>query len=155
MNEKEKDYILDYYGEFYNEECGPWNTPLKSKWYDYVENEYFEDNFNIKNVLNVCNIGIGSGVWDRYLSYHINKNSKLVCVDIDKEITETFRLCLINEKNNRNIEIINKDIFKYEPLIKFDLITVIGSAIQEIGFYNDLFYKVFSMLNDNGCLFYS
>ena len=35
MNIKEKDYILEYYGEFYNEECGKWNTSLKSKWYDY------------------------------------------------------------------------------------------------------------------------
>ena len=34
MNIKEKDYILEYYREFYNEECGKWNTSLKSKGYD-------------------------------------------------------------------------------------------------------------------------
>lgn len=42
MKEKDKDLILQYYGEFYNEECGPWNTSLESKWYDYAINEYFE-----------------------------------------------------------------------------------------------------------------
>ena len=45
MNIKEKEYILEYYGEFYNEECGKWNTSLKSKWYDYKINEYFEEHF--------------------------------------------------------------------------------------------------------------
>ena len=48
MNNKEKEYILEYYGEFYNEECGKWNTSLKSKWYDYKINEYFEENFKLK-----------------------------------------------------------------------------------------------------------
>ena len=50
MNIKEKDYILEYYGEFYNEECGKWNTSLKSKWYDYKINEYFGEHFKLKEV---------------------------------------------------------------------------------------------------------
>ncbi len=61
MNNKEKDYILEYYGEFYNEECGKWNTSLKSKWYDYKINEYFEEQFKLKEAMNICNIGIGPG----------------------------------------------------------------------------------------------
>jgi len=155
MNSKEKDFILEYYSEFYNEECGKWNTSLQSKWYDYKINEYFEENFEIKSAKNICNIGIGPGHWDRYLSYHMSEKSKLVSVDIDTEITETFRLCLINEHNNRNIEIINDDIFNYYPNEKFDIVTMIGSAVQEIGFYEKIFKKATSMLNDNGELFYS
>ena len=45
LNQKEKDYILEYYSEFNNEECGRWNTSLKSKWYDYKITEYFEKLF--------------------------------------------------------------------------------------------------------------
>ena len=48
LNQKEKDYILEYYSEFNNEECGKWNTSLKSKWYDYKINEYFVNNLYIK-----------------------------------------------------------------------------------------------------------
>lgn len=155
MNNKEKEYILEYYGEFYNEECGKWNTSLKSKWYDYKINEYFEEHFKLKEAMNICNIGIGPGHWDRYLSYHMNDNCKLVSVDIDPDITETFRLCLENEQNKRNIEIVNNDIFKYNSTIKFDIITMIGSAVEEIGFYKEIFKKATSMLNDNGELFYS
>ena len=102
MNIKEKDYILEYYGEFYNEECGKWNTSLKSKWYDYRINEYFEEHFKLKEAKNICNIGIGPGHWDRYLSYHMSNDCKLVSVDIDPDITETFRLCLENEQNQRS-----------------------------------------------------
>lgn len=85
----------------------------------------------------------------------MNDKCHLVSVDIDPDITETFRLCLENEQNKRKIEIINKDIFKYKPTIKFEIITMIGSAVQEIGFYKEIFHKAVSMLSDNGELFYS
>ena len=80
----------------------------------------------------------------------MNDKCHLVSIDIDPDITETFRLCLENEQNKRKIEIINKDIFKYKPTIKFEIITMLGSTVQEIGFY-----KAVSMLSDNGELFYS
>ena len=155
LNQKEKDYILEYYSEFNNEECGKWNTSLKAKWYDYRITEYFEENFNLKNAKSICNIGIGPGHFDRYLSYHMNDECKLISIDIDSDITETFRLCLENEKNNRNIEIVNKDIFAYNPKTKFDIITMIGSTVKEIGSYTETFKKVTSIINDYGELFYS
>ena len=155
LNQKEKDYILEYYSEFNNEECGKWNTSLKAKWYDYKTTEYFEENFDFKESKTICNIGIGPGHWDRYLSYHMSNDCKLVSVDIDPDITETFRLCLENEQNKRNIEIVNSDIFDYIPSHKFDIITMIGSTVKEIGLYKETFKKAISMLNDNGELFYS
>ncbi|MBQ4570564.1 MAG: helix-turn-helix domain-containing protein [Bacilli bacterium] len=155
LSQKEKDYILEYYSEFNNEECGKWNTSLKAKWYDYKTTEYFEENFNFKESKTICNIGIGPGHWDRYLSYHMNDECKLISIDIDSDITETFRLCLENEENKRNIEIVNSDIFEYIPSHKFDIITMIGSTVKEIGLYKEAFKKAISMLNDNGELFYS
>ena len=155
LNQKEKDYILEYYSEFNNEECGKWNTSLKSKWYDYKITEYFEENFNLKGAKSICNIGIGPGHWDRYLSYHMNEDCRLISIDIDIDITETFRLCLENEQNNRNIEVINKDIFEYNPKDKFDIVTMVGSTVQEIGYYNEIFKKATSLLNDSGELYYS
>ena len=155
LNQKEKDYILEYYSEFNNEECGKWNTSLKSKWYDYKITEYFEENFNLKGAKSICNIGIGPGHWDRYLSYHMNEECRLISIDIDADITETFSLCLENEQNNRNIDVINKDIFEYNPKDKFDIVTMVGSTVQEIGYYNEIFKKATSLLNDSGELYYS
>ena len=155
LNQKEKDYILEYYSEFNNEECGKWNTSLKSKWYDYKITEYFEENFNLKGAKSICNIGIGPGHWDRYLSYHMNEECRLISIDIDTDITETFRLCLENEQNNRNIEVINKDIFEYNPKDKCDIVTMVGSTVQEIGYYKEIFKKTTSLLNDSGELYYS
>ena len=56
-------------------------------------------------------------------------------------IYETFKLCLENEQNNRNIEIINKDIFEYNPHDKFNIVTMVGSTVQEIGYYKEIFNK--------------
>lgn len=155
LNQKEKDYIWEYYSEFNNEECGKWNTSLRSKWYDYKITEYFEENFNLKGARSICNIGIGPGHWDRYLSYHMNEECRLISIDIDTDITETFRLCLENEQNNRNIEVINKDIFEYNPKDKFNIVTMVGSTVQEIGYYNEIFKKATSLLNESGELYYS
>lgn len=155
LSQKEKDYILEYYSEFNNEECGKWNTSLKAKWYDYKITEYFEENFNFKESKTICNIGIGPGHWDRYLSYHMNDECNLISIDRDSDITETFRLCLENEQNKRNIEIVNSNIFDYIPSHKFDIITMIGSTVKEIGLYKETFKKAISILNDNGELFYS
>ena len=85
----------------------------------------------------------------------MNDECKLISIDIDSDITETFRLCLENEQNNRNIEIINKDLFDYSPVDKFDIITMIGSTVQEIGLYKETFNKVSSMLTERGEVFYS
>ena len=85
----------------------------------------------------------------------MSNDCKLLSVDIDPDITETVRLCLENEQNKRNIEIVNNDIFKYNPDTKFDIVTMIGSAVEEIGFYKEIFKKSISMLSDKGELFYS
>jgi len=155
VNLKEKDNILNFYGEINNEYCGPWNTSLQSKWYDYEIAKYFEEHFQIEKSLNVCNVGIGTGYWDRYLSFRMNKEAKLVSVDIDSDITETFRLCLINEQNKRNIEIVNEDILKYNSTEKFDIITIIGSTVKEIGKYEETLKKIISMIKKDGSIFYS
>ncbi len=154
MNQKEKEFILKYYGEVYNEECGGWNTSLACKWIDFEETRFFEDHFLITNAKNIMNIGIGPGVWDRYLSYRMNKEAKLVSIDIDNEITETFKLCLINENNSHHIEVENIDFFKYQTDKKFDIITLIGSAALEIGNFQTLFAKILSLLTENGALYY-
>ncbi len=136
--QKEK-LILEYYGEVYNDECGKWNTSLTCKWIDYEETRIFEENFKIDDAKNILNIGIGPGVWDRYLSYKMSKDSQLTSIDIDTEITDTFKACLQNEGNKRNIEILNMNFFDYEPIKKFDIITLVGSAVLEIGDYQKLF----------------
>lgn len=85
----------------------------------------------------------------------MNEDCRLISIDIDTDITETFRLCLENEQNNRNIEVINKDIFEYNPKDKFDIVTMVGSTVQEIGYYKEIFKKATSLLNDGGELYYS
>ncbi len=53
------------------------------------------------------------------------------------------------------LEIVNNDIFKYNPTIKFDIVTIIDSAVQKIGNYKEIFVKATSMLSESGALSYS
>lgn len=53
------------------------------------------------------------------------------------------------------LEIVNNDIFKYNPTIKFDIVTIIDSAVQKIGNYKEIFVKATSMLSESGELSYS
>mgnify|MGYP000885917729 CR=1 FL=1 len=155
MNKNDKDFLLKSYGEMYNSECGPWNISLTSKWLEYEITKFFEENFNLDNCSKICNIGIGAGFWDRYLSYKMTKDCLLVSIDKDYECCKQLELCLINEENPNKVEIINNDIMGFGNTYKFDLITIIGSTIVESGIYKEIINKILSMLKEGGSLFYN
>lgn len=155
MNDKDKEFLLRSYGEVYNPECGPWNLSLKSKWLEYEITNFFESNFNKENLNYIANIGIGVGVWDRYLAYWMAIDSVLVSIDKDKECCYQLELGLLNEGNPNKVIIVNEDIMNYSCFYKFDLVTMIGSTRNESGLYNDIFKKSFRMLSTKGSLFYS
>lgn len=139
----------------YNSECGPWNTLLTSKWFEYEKTNFFEHNFMLFHQSYICNIGIGTGYWDRYLSNKMPKNSTLVSIDFNYECFKQLELSLINEKNPNIIKIINEDLIKYVAENKFDIITMIGSTVIESGLYKEILNKALSSLSIGGSLFYN
>ena len=116
MNKNDKDFLLKSYGEMYNSECGPGNISLTSKWLEYEITKFFEENFNFDNCSKICNIGIGAGFWDRYLSYKMTKDCLLVSIDKDYEYCKQLELCLINEENQIKLKY-NNDIMGLGTLI--------------------------------------
>ena len=155
MNIDDKLFLLEAYGQMYNSECGPWNLSLTSKWLEYEITKFFEDNFKLDNFVTISNIGIGSGFWDRYLSYKMPQNCLLVSIDKDYECCKQLKLSLINEGNPNKLEIINDDVISLNSKYEFDLITMIGSTVGESGLYKTIIIKAMSMLRSGGCLFYS
>jgi len=155
MRKIDKDFLLKSYGEPYNSECGPWNTSLTSKWLEYEITRFFEENFLLLNKSIICNIGIGAGYWDRYLSYKMPSNCTLVSIDVDYECCKQLKLSLINEKNPNAIQIINEDVLKYDTENKFNIITMIGSTVIESKKHKEILNKVLSLLSIGGSLFYN
>ena len=150
----DKDFLLESYGECYGPEAGPWNLSLTNKYLEYMITKFFEENFVIQEKAKVCNIGIGAGYWDRYLSYKLNGGS-LTSIDIDEECCRQLRECLENEKNTNPVEIIQSDVtlIDYKDCC-FDIITMIGSTRIESGLYEQIIVKAFDMLKAGGSLYY-
>jgi|GEM_PF-675436 len=150
----DKDFLLKCYGEGNGPEAGPWNLSLPSKYLEYKITEFFENNFEIGEGSRICNIGIGAGYWDRYLSYNLN-DGHLTSVDMDAHCCRQLAECLENEQNPNPIEIIHKNAMELDGYDGyFDIITLIGSTRIESGVYDELLFKAFSMLKPDGQLYY-
>lgn len=150
----DKDFLLKTYGQCYDAEAGPWNLSVENKYLEYMFTRFFEENFPVNKDTNICNIGIGTGYWDRYLSYKL-KGGSLTSIDIDELACRQLQECLVNEKNPNKVKIICSDIMKIDSFSKqFDIITMVGSTRMESGLYNEIIAKVFSMLKNGGSLYY-
>lgn len=148
------DFLLKTYGSQYDSEAGPWNLSVENKYLEYMFAKFFEENFEIKPDMKICNIGIGAGYWDRYLSYLIPEG-ELTSIDIDGECCRQLTECLLNEKNPNRIHIIHSDVMRVEDKDEtFDIVTMVGSARMESGLFRGILEKAFSMIKKGGAMYY-
>lgn len=78
----DKDFLLKTYSQMYAPEAGPWNLSVENKYLEYRFAQFFRDHFPVKEGTALCNIGIGAGAWDRFLSYQLRCGA-LTSIDID------------------------------------------------------------------------
>ena len=67
----EQAFLLRAYGACWGPEAGPWNLSVQNKYLEYMFARFFEEHFPLPEYVRICNIGIGAGYWDRYLSYRL------------------------------------------------------------------------------------
>ena len=140
------------YGECWSGEAGEWNTSLSNKYLEYMITRFFEENFVIKPDLDILNIGIGAGYWDRYLSFKVPEGS-LTSIDIDGVCADNLKLCLANENNTERVTILCDDAITYRFDKKFDIITMIGSTVDESGNAEAIIRNAVSFLKEDGALY--
>ncbi len=140
------------YGECWTGEAGEWNTSLSNKYLEYMITRFFEENFAIKPDYDILNIGIGAGYWDRYLSFNVPEGS-LTSIDIDEECADNLKLCLKNENNTERVKIICDDAITYRFDKKFDVITMIGSTLDESENAEAIIRNAISFLKEDGALY--
>ena len=149
-----KDFLLKTYGQCYDSEAGPWNLSVENKYLEYMLAKFFEENFLVTERTCICNVGIGAGYWDRYLSYKL-KDGTLTSIDIDEVACRQLRECLINEKNPNKVTIIHSDVLSVDGLDnQFDIVTMVGSTRMESGLYESILEKALSFLKNGGSLYY-
>ena len=149
-----KDFLLKTYGQCYDSEAGPWNLSVENKYLEYMLAKFFEENFLVTERTYICNVGIGAGYWDRYLSYKL-RGGALTSIDIDEVACRQLRECLINEKNPNKVTVIHSDVLSVGGLDdRFDIVTMVGSTRMESGLYESMIEKALSFLKSGGSLYY-
>ncbi len=150
----DRDFLLETYGRCYDAEAGPWNLSLQNKYLEFAITRFFEENFPIPRGAALCNIGIGAGYWDRYLSYRLDGGT-LTSIDIQEICCRQLEECLVNERNPNPVQVICSDVMLLSDLAdSFDIVTMVGSARLESGLREDILDKAVSFLKSGGSLYY-
>lgn len=149
----DRDALLDAYGRLWGPEAGPFNLSAEGKYLEYAVTRFFEENFTVPEGARVCNIGIGAGYWDRYLSYCL-RGGELTSIDILPECCEALRAGLENEGNPNNVMVLCGDFFEIELTEGgFDLVTAVGSTLRESGRPAYMAERALGLLKPSGCMY--
>lgn len=150
----DKEFLLKTYGALYDPEAGPWNLSVENKYLEYRITRFFEENFPVAEGADICNIGIGAGNWDRYLSYRLNGGA-LTSIDIDGGCCRALSEGLENEGNPNRVAVVNKNVMDCGELQgRFEIVTMIGSTRLESGLFESILTMAASFLKPGGGLYY-
>ena len=151
--EEETALLLNTYSSAYSPEAGPWNLSLENKYLEYRFTEFFETNFTVKPGDQICNIGIGAGEWDRYLSYKLRGGS-LTSIDRLEICCRQLKSRLRLEENPNQVTVVFADAMSLNFQEEFDIVTTVGTTGIESGDGLALLQKAASFLKPGGCLYY-
>ncbi|MFD1177952.1 class I SAM-dependent methyltransferase [Paenibacillus puldeungensis] len=147
--------LLEYYLSAYGPEAGPWNLSPTSLYLELEIRDFFANQIKIPEGAQVCNIGIGAGDWDEYLGHCLHGKGYLTSVDINPEICETLKYRQTREQHPNPSTVICEDFLQTSlPDNAFDVATIIGSTIVEIGKYRETLDNIVKILKPGGLLFY-
>lgn len=153
ISDSSKDFLLQTYSQMYAPEAGPWNLSVENKYLEYKFRDFFEKNFAISKDYQICNIGIGAGEWDIYLSYKLSGGS-LTSVDMLDVCCRQLEQRLICEGNPNAVTVVCADAMTLDYKEQFDILTMVGTTAIESGDGMALFVKASSFLKDGGAIYY-
>ncbi len=146
-------FLLRTYSQMYGPEAGPWNLSVENKYLMYRITEFFERHFAILDDTDICNIGIGAGEWDLYLSYQL-KSGSLTSIDILDLCCQQLSQRLICEQNPHDVRVICADAMSLAFSERFDIVTMVGSTLTESGKGLSNLEKAMAFVKPGGALYY-
>ncbi|MCR2807557.1 class I SAM-dependent methyltransferase [Paenibacillus soyae] len=153
MNMDEK--LLNYYLELKSPEAGEWNSSPQCIHTELITRDFVRKTFSVTDGIQVCNVGIGTGDWDDYLGYWLKGKGNITSIDINNEICEIFAYRQQREGHPNPSKVLCKSIFDSDlPKENFDIVTLIGSAINETGDFKKCLDSCLSLLNPDGYLMF-
>ena len=110
----------------------PWNVSTEAAWLDYELRAWIGPRLVRRKPRRVCNIGIGTGLWDDWLGHLIDRRAVLTSVDPDPEACQLFALRQLHERHPHPAQIVCGDVADgCLAGSAFDAITIVGSALAE------------------------
>ena len=153
MTEDDKDFLIQTYAQMYGPEAGPWNVSVRNKYLEYRFADFFERHFEVSEGMNICNIGIGAGEWDHYLSYKL-KDGSLTSIDRLEICCCQLEKRLVCEGNPNTVTVICADAMELELQERFDIVTMVGSTGTESADALSLLEKASGFVNAGGSVYY-
>lgn len=123
-------FLLQTYSQMYAPEAGPWNLSAENKYLEYRFREFFERHFEISKNAEICNIGIGAGEWDLYLSYKLPQGT-LTSIDRLAVCCRQLEERLDCEGNPNSVEVVCADAMTLNYDERFDIVTMVGTTAME------------------------
>lgn len=148
-----RDFLLCTYARMYDPEAGPWNLSVENKYLEYRITAFFENHFQVAQRSDICNIGIGAGEWDRYLSYKL-KDGSLTSIDREPVCCKQLEQRLIWEGNPKEVTVVCADAMELELAGRFEIVTMVGSTAVEGGPGMGLLEKAMDFVKPGGSLYY-
>ena len=108
----------------------PWNTSLEAAWLDYELRAFVMARLP-RRPLSVLNVGIGVGLFDDWLGHVIG--GCITSVDRDAQICRVFALRQRRERHPFPAHVVCGDVRQHVLAERFDVITVVGSTLEESG----------------------
>lgn len=146
-------FLLQTYSRMYAPEAGPWNVSVENKYLEYRFADFFEKHFSITAQSAVCNIGIGAGEWDIYLSYQLSGGT-LTSIDLREICCRQLERRLVCEENPAAVTVICADAMTLPLEGQFDLVTMVGSTAAESEDAPALLEKAMDFVREGGALYY-
>lgn len=146
-------FLLQTYSQMYAPEAGPWNLSVENKYLEYKFRDFFEKHFAIPKNVRICNIGIGAGEWDLYLSYKLSGGS-LTSIDIIEVCCRQLEERLICEGNPNEVTVVCADAMTLDYAEQFDILTMVGTTAAESGDGIALFVKASGFVKEGGAIYY-
>lgn len=134
MTDTEDAELLAHYLERGRES---WNVSLEAAWLDYELRAFVASKLPVGRPISVCNVGIGVGLFDDWLCHTVGASaaaSSVTSVDRDPAICRVFQLRQRRERHPFPARVVCGDVRdRVLEIARFDLITVVGSTLEESG----------------------
>ncbi|WP_020615507.1 class I SAM-dependent methyltransferase [Paenibacillus daejeonensis] len=146
--------LLEYYLSLRDREAYQWNLSPRSLYVELETRDFLHRHYKPTVGSKVCNVGIGVGEWDDFLGYYLEGKGQLTSIDIDSEICDVFKLRQKKEGHSNPSEVICGDFLRSnEQACGFDLLTIIGSTMHQVGKSQQLLARAHKALKDDGLLY--